>query len=155
MKLSRDKGFYFAKVQKIRGQILVSLIGRFVKLQNSIKMSKFFLIVSIIYVTYYAANIIYDGFLKKTHVEENNEGDEFVIEGDEQPKKITVEDISYDGSFSENGSVGGREIELSVEETNIINGTIEDQGISVNSFLSEIGKQLSGESKQMFAGVNF
>lgn len=32
MKLSRDKGFYFAKVQKIRGQILVSLIGRFVKL---------------------------------------------------------------------------------------------------------------------------
>ena len=104
-------------------------------------MSKFFLIVSIIYVTYYAANIIYDGFLKKTHVEENNEGDEFVIEGDEQPKKITVEDISYDGSFSENGSVGGREIELSVEETNIINGTIEDQGISVNSFLSEIGKQ--------------
>lgn len=118
-------------------------------------MSKFFLIVSIIYVTYYAANIIYDGFLKKTHVEENNEGDEFVIEGDEQPKKITVEDISYDGSFSENGSVGGREIELSVEETNIINGTIEDQGISVNNFLSEIGKQLSGESKQMFAGVNF
>ena len=37
----------------------------------------------------------------------------------------------------------------------IINGTVEDQGISVNSFLSEIGKQLSGESKQMFAGVNF
>ena len=32
VKLPRDKGFYIAKVQKIRGQILVSLIGRFVKL---------------------------------------------------------------------------------------------------------------------------
>ena len=118
-------------------------------------MSKFILIVAIIYVVYYAVNILYDGFLKKTDVEENKEGDEFVIEDDEQPKKIFVEDIAYDESFSEDNSTRGREIEMGVEETNIINGTVEDQGISVNSFLSEIGKQLSGESKQMFAGVNF
>jgi hypothetical protein len=71
------------------------------------------------------------------------------------PRKSLSKISPMTAVFSENGSVGGREIELSVEETNIINGTIEDQGISVNSFLSEIGKQLSGESKQMFAGVNF
>ena len=64
-------------------------------------MSKFILIVAIIYVVYYAVNILYDGFLKKTDVEENKEGDEFVIEDDEQPKKISVEDIAYDEGFSE------------------------------------------------------
>lgn len=117
-------------------------------------MGKFILIVVIIYVLYYAVNIIYDGFLKKTTVENPDEGDEFIIDGGEQPKRITVDDISYDETDTD-GSVGGRQIEMSVEETNIINGTVEDQGFSVNNFLSEIGKQLSGESKQMFAGVNF
>ena len=38
-------------------------------------MSKFILIVAIIYVVYYAVNILYDGFLKKTDVEENKEGE--------------------------------------------------------------------------------
>ena len=33
-------------------------------------MSKFILIVAIIYVVYYAVNILYDGFLKKTDVED-------------------------------------------------------------------------------------
>lgn len=117
-------------------------------------MGKFILIVAIIYAIYYAANILYDGFLKKTTVENTEDGDEFIIDGGEQPKRITVDDINYEESSSD-GSVGGRQIEMSVEETNIINGTVEDQGFTVNNFLSEIGKQLSGESKQMFAGVNF
>ncbi len=117
-------------------------------------MAKFILIVVIIYVIYYAVNILYDGFLKKSNVENIEEGDEFIIDGEEQPRKITVDDISLDEPETE-GSVGGRQVEMSVEETNIINGTVEDQGFSVNGFLSEIGKQLSGESKQMFAGVNF
>lgn len=118
-------------------------------------MGKFILIVCIIYVIYYAVNIIYDGFLKKTNVQENNEGDEFVIDTDEQPRKITVDDISLDEELSGGAGVGAKEIEMSVEETNIINGTVEDQGFTVNSFLSEINNQLLGESKQMFAGVNF
>ena len=117
-------------------------------------MGKFILIVAIIYLIYYAVNIIYDGFLKKTTVENPDDGDEFIIDGGEQTKTISVDDINYDEPETD-GSIGGREIEMSVEETNTINGTVEDQGISVNNFLSEIGKQLSGESKQMFAGVNF
>ena len=118
-------------------------------------MKKFILILVIFYVLYYGFNILYDGFLKKTNVEDTNDGDEFIIEGEEQPQKITVDDIDYDGDYSSNGSVGGREIEMSVEEANFINGTVEDQGISVNNFMSEIDKQLLGESKQMFAGVAF
>lgn len=118
-------------------------------------MGKFILIVAIIYVIYYAVNILYDGFLKKTTVENTEDGDEFIIDGGEQPKRITVDDIGSGEESYSDGSVGGRQIEMSVEETNIINGTVEDQGFTVNNFLSEIGKQLSGESKQMFAGVNF
>ena len=117
-------------------------------------MVKFILIVVIIYVIYYAVNIVYDGFLKKTNVQENNDGDEFVID-DDQPKIVTVNDIDYNGDYSSDGSVGGRQIEMSVEESNIINGNVEDQGFTVNNFLSEIDKQLLGESKQMFAGVAF
>lgn len=118
-------------------------------------MKTFILVLVIIYVLYYAFNILYDGFLKKTNVEDTNDGDEFIIESEEQPKKITVGDIGYDGDYSAGGSVGGREIEMSVEEMNVINGTVEDQGFTVNSFVSEIDKQLIGESKQMFAGVDF
>ena len=118
-------------------------------------MKTFILILVIFYVLYYGFNILYDGFLKKTNVEDANEGDEFVIDGEEQPQKITVDDIDYDGDYSSSGSMGGREIEMSVEETNVINGIVEDQGITVNNFLSDIDKQLLGESKQMFAGVAF
>lgn len=118
-------------------------------------MGKIILIIIIIYVVYYAALIVYDGFLKKSKVEESDEGEEFVIDSDEQPKKITVDDISYDGELSDTGGVGAREIEMSVEESNIINGVVEDQGFTVNNFLSEINSQLLGKSKQMFAGVNF
>lgn len=117
-------------------------------------MGKFIIVVIIIYVIYYATNIIYDGFLKKTNVNDNNEGDEFTIEDEEQPKYITVADVEDKKDQKKASTVGERE-RLSMDEITIINGKVDDQGLSINDFTSEIGKQLLGESKQMFAGVNF
>lgn len=118
-------------------------------------MGKIILIILIIYIVYYAILIVYDGFLKKTKVEENNEGEEFVIDDDEQPKKITVDDISFEEEPEPTGNYGAREIQMTTDEINIINGTVENQGFTVDNFISEINSQLLGESKQMFAGVNF
>lgn len=118
-------------------------------------MKKFILIVLVLYLIYYAINIIYDGFLKKTKVEENSEGEEFIVDDDEQPKKITVDDVSFDEGPEPTGNYGAKEIQMSADEINIINGAVEDQGFTVDNFISEISRQLLGESKQMFAGVNF
>lgn len=118
-------------------------------------MGKFILIVFVVYVIYYTVNIIYDGFLKKTNVVEDNDDEEIVVDGDETPQNITVDDIGYNDNQTVVEPISGKAMELSAEETNIINGVVEDQGIPVDGFLSEINSQLLGESKQMFAGVNF
>lgn len=118
-------------------------------------MGKFIVILIIIYVIYYGINILYDGFLKKTNEAENGDGDEFVIDAGDTPQTVTVDDITNETPYSEYNSDGGRKNQLSLDEVNIINGKVDDQGLSVNDFQTEIGKQLLGESKLMFAGVNF
>lgn len=136
-------------------KISVLLNGRFVKLKITDIMGKFIVILIIIYVIYYGINILYDGFLKKTNEAENGDGDEFVIDAGDTPQTVTVDDITNETPYSEYNSDGGRKNQLSLDEVNIINGKVDDQGLSVNDFQTEIGKQLLGESKLMFAGVNF
>lgn len=136
-------------------KISVLLNGRFVKLKITDIMGKFIVILIIIYVIYYGINILYDGFLKKTNEAENGDGDEFVIDAGDTPQMVTVDDITNETPYSEYNSDGGRKNQLSLDEVNIINGKVDDQGLSVNDFQTEIGKQLLGESKLMFAGVNF
>lgn len=115
-------------------------------------MGKFIVILLIIYVIYYGINILYDGFLKKGLVTEENEGEEIEMEEfKESPQKITINDIDV----SQNKSGGGEEYQIQRSEASIINGEVQDQGIEANSFISGVIQQLQPGSKNMFAGVSF
>ena len=116
-------------------------------------MKKFILILVIVYVVYYGIIILWDGFLKKTPKQENNEGDEMVFDDEEEPQKVTLDEIATVPEDESDG-VGGRQLQISVEEANIINGEIEDQGIESNKFIDGF-KQAADESRGMFANVNF
>jgi len=116
-------------------------------------MKKFLLILVIVYIAYYGFNILWDGFLKKAPKQDDNEGDEMVFE-EEQPQRVTMDNIESVPEPESDGSRGGRQLEMSVQEANIIDGRIEDQGIEANSFIKGF-KQAAEESKGMFAGVVF
>lgn len=115
-------------------------------------MGKFIVILLIIYVIYYGINILYDGFLKKEPVKEENEGEEIMFdEFQETPQKITVDDIDV----PQGNSAGGEEYKIQPNEASIINGEVQDQGIEVNSFIGGVIQQVHSGSKNMFAGVSF
>lgn len=118
-------------------------------------MKKFIVILIIVYVVYYGINILWDGFLKKEPKQENNEGDEMVFDEEEEPQKVSLDEISSPNEDEgDNEGVGGRQLQITAEEANIINGEVEDQGIEANDFIRGL-QHAASESKGMFDGVTF
>ena len=74
---------------------------------------------------------------------------EFVFETNEKPKEVSVSDIGLSSDHPDDVDVEDQ------REINIINGKIEDQGMGASEFIVNLKKQLSNESREMFAGVNF
>lgn len=118
-------------------------------------MKKFIVILIIVYVVYYGINILWDGFLKKEPKQENNEGDEMVFDEEEEPQKVSLDEISSPNEDEgDNEGVGGRQLQITAEEANIINGEVEDQGIEANDFIRGM-QQAANNSRGMFDGVTF
>ena len=102
--------------------------------------SQFIMAVFAIYVVYYAANILYDAFLKQSKTN-TGEGEEIISIGEEEeiPHKVVDEDFET-GSYE-------KEDEKKESEQNYIEMEVETQGIPM--------EQLLAKGKSMFSHVNF
>lgn len=108
--------------------------------------SQFIMAVFAIYVVYYAANILYDAFLKQSKV---NTGDEEEIisigEEEEIPHNVVDEDFETGSYEKEEEKKEPEQNYVSVNES--IEMEVETQGIPM--------EQLLVKGKSMFSHVNF
>lgn len=99
--------------------------------------SQFIMAVFAIYVVYYAANILYDAFLKQS---KTNTGEE-----EEIPHKVVDEDFETGSYKKEDEKKESEQNYVSVNES--IEMEVETQGIPM--------EQLLAKGKSMFSHVNF
>ena len=99
--------------------------------------SQFIMAVFAIYVVYYAANILYDAFLKQS---KTNRGEE-----EEIPHKVVDEDFETGSYKKEDEKKESEQNYVSVNES--IEMEVETQGIPM--------EQLLAKGKSMFSHVNF
>ena len=109
--------------------------------------SQFIMAVFAIYVVYYAANILYDAFLKqsKTNTEEEEEIVSIGEEEEEIPHKVVDEDFETGSYEKEDEKKESEQNYVSVNES--IEMEVETQGIPM--------EQLLAKGKSMFSHVNF
>ena len=109
--------------------------------------SQFIMAVFAIYVVYYAANILYDAFLKqsKTNTEEKEEIVSIREEEEEIPHKVVDEDFETGSYEKEDEKKESEQNYVSVNES--IEMEVETQGIPM--------EQLLAKGKSMFSHVNF
>lgn len=107
--------------------------------------SQFIMAVFAIYVVYYAANILYDAFLKQSKTNTGEE-EEIISIGEEEeiPHKVVDEDFET-GSYKKRMKKESEQNYVSVNES--IEMEVETQGIPM--------EQLLAKGKNMFSHVNF
>ena len=103
--------------------------------------SQFIMAVFAIYVVYYAANILYDAFLKQSKTNTGEE-EEIISIGEEEeiPHKVVDEDFET-GSYKKESEQNYVSVNESIEME------VETQGIPM--------EQLLAKGKSMFSHVNF
>lgn len=108
--------------------------------------SQFIMAVFAIYVVYYAANFLYDAFLKRSKTDTDDEEEIVSIgENEETPHNVVDEDFET-GSYEKKEEKKEPEQKyVTVNET--VEMEIETQGIPV--------EQLLAKGKSMFSHVNF
>ena len=109
--------------------------------------SQFIMAVFAIYVVYYAANILYDAFLKqsKTNTEEKEEIVSIGEEEEEIPHNVVDEDFETGSYEKEDEKKESEQNYVSVNES--IEMEVETQGIPM--------EQLLAKGKSRFSHVNF
>ena len=107
--------------------------------------SQFIMAVFAIYVVYYAANILYDAFLKQSKTGEEEEEIISIGEEEEIPHKVVDEDFETGSYEKEDEKKESEQNYVSVNES--IEMEVETQGIPM--------EQLLAKGKSMFSHVNF
>ena len=108
--------------------------------------SQFIMAVFAIYVVYYAANILYDAFLKQSKVNTGEE-EEIISIGEEEeiPHNVVDEDFETGSYEKEEEKNESEQNYVSVNES--VEMEVETQGIPM--------EQLLAQGKSMFSHVNF
>lgn len=108
--------------------------------------SQFIMAVFAIYVVYYAANILYDAFLKQSKVNTGEE-EEIISIGEEEeiPHNVVDEDFETGSYEKEEEKNESEQNYVSVNES--VGMEVETQGIPM--------EQLLAKGKSMFSHVNF
>lgn len=108
--------------------------------------SQFIMAVFAVYVVYYAANILYDAFLKQSKTNTGEE-EEIISIGEEEeiPHKVVDEDFETGSYEKEDEKKESEQNYVSVNES--IEMEVETQGIPM--------EQLLAKGKSMFSHVNF
>lgn len=108
--------------------------------------SQFIMAVFAIYVVYYAANFLYDAFLKQSKTNTDEE-EEIVSIGEEEeiPHKVVDEDFETDSYEKKKGKNESEQTYVSVNES--IEMEVETQGIPMEELLAK--------GKEMFSHVDY